>query len=116
MNGRIFTQDTAGSARDRLSKSKMVKVVLENREVLHGIEDRLSTAVQDVVEGSVSLRSSQKKVLRNKLSQIASCFVQKIKRNTRVAGDDWSDAEDEEPPSKIAKKGASLQPPGSSAP
>jgi len=86
----------------------MVKVVMENRDVLHGIEDRLSAAIHDVVQRgktTESMRSSHKKVLQTKLTQIGTSFIQKVKRNTRLADDDWSDAEDDEPPSKVAKTG-----------
>eukprot|EP00961_Rhodomonas_salina_P220148 2976440-Rhodomonas_salina.2 len=56
----------------------MVKVVLEDREALQQIEDRLSSAIQDVVESNSALGPGQKKLLRNKMAQISSCFIQKV--------------------------------------
>eukprot|EP00285_Hemiselmis_virescens_P019246 CAMPEP_0173392404 /NCGR_PEP_ID=MMETSP1356-20130122/19463_1 /TAXON_ID=77927 ORGANISM="Hemiselmis virescens, Strain PCC157" /NCGR_SAMPLE_ID=MMETSP1356 /ASSEMBLY_ACC=CAM_ASM_000847 /LENGTH=218 /DNA_ID=CAMNT_0014350189 /DNA_START=21 /DNA_END=674 /DNA_ORIENTATION=+ len=80
----------------------MVKIVLPNREAFQEIEERLNNAVQDYVDKpNAQLSGSQRKVIRGKLSQIATVFLQKVKRNTRLEDEDWSD--DEEPEAKRAK-------------
>uniref|UniRef100_A0A7S1ECP1 Uncharacterized protein n=2 Tax=Hemiselmis andersenii TaxID=464988 RepID=A0A7S1ECP1_HEMAN len=81
----------------------MVKITLENREAFQDVEERLNNAVQDFVEKPASwLHGSQRKTLRGKLSQITTCFLQKVKRNTRLNDDDWSD--DDEPEAKRVKQ------------
>ena len=57
----------------------MVKVVLENKEALHAIEDRLQKAVDHVLEGNPKLRSSERKMMRNKLTQLTSCLILKVR-------------------------------------
>ena len=56
----------------------MVKVVLENRAALDAIEDRLQKAVDYVLESSTKIRSSERKLMRNKLTQLTSCLTLKV--------------------------------------
>jgi hypothetical protein len=81
----------------------MVKVVLENKEALNAIEDRLQKAVDCVLESNPKLRSGERKLMRNKLTQLTSCLTLKIKRNTRLRDEEWSDIEEDEREAKVAK-------------
>jgi hypothetical protein len=93
-----------GSHENGISNSKaMVKVVLENKEALSAIEDRLQKAVDYVLESNPKLRSGERKLMRNKLTQLTSCLTLKIKRNTRLRDEEWSDIEEDEREAKVAK-------------
>eukprot|EP00802_Teleaulax_amphioxeia_P003524 Tamp_03527.p2 GENE.Tamp_03527~~Tamp_03527.p2 ORF type:complete len:245 (+),score=76.89 Tamp_03527:2276-3010(+) len=81
----------------------MVKVVLENKEALSAIEDRIQKAVDYVLESNPKLRSGERKLMRNKLTQLTSCLTLKIKRNTRLRDEEWSDIEEDEREAKVAK-------------
>ena len=56
----------------------MVKVVLENKEALSAIEDRIQKAVDYVLESNPKLRSGERKLMRNKLTQLTSCLTLKV--------------------------------------
>ena len=56
----------------------MVKVVLDDKEGLHAIEDRLQKAVDYVLESNTKLCSSDRKLMRNKLTQLTSCLTLKV--------------------------------------
>ena len=64
----------------------MVKVVLENKEALHAIEDRLQKAVDHVLESNAKLRSSERKLMRNKLTQLTSCLTLKVRAHACAPG------------------------------
>ena len=79
---------------------KMVKIVLESREDILDIEDRLASSIQDFIANCSWLQTGQEKTLRTKLAQVirkaqniivrailnthysclqmSSCFVQKV--------------------------------------
>jgi hypothetical protein len=50
----------------------MVKIVLDSREDLQDIEDRLASAIQDFTANCQWLQSGQEKILRTKLAQVSS--------------------------------------------
>lgn len=52
--------------------------MLDNKEALHTIEDRLHKAVDYVLESNTKLRSSERKLMRNKLTQLTSCLTLKV--------------------------------------
>ena len=57
----------------------MVKVVLDDKEALHVIEDRLQKAVDYVIESNPKLRSSERKLMRNRLTLLTSCLTLKVR-------------------------------------
>jgi hypothetical protein len=69
-----FLKDSNGNPPARVS----MKVVLDNKEALHAVEDRLQKAVDYVLESNTKLRSSERKMMRNKLTQLTSCLTLKV--------------------------------------
>ena len=61
----------------------MVKIVLDDKEALHAIEDRLQKAVDYVIESNPKLRSSDRKLMRNRLTQLTSCLTLKVRYHRR---------------------------------
>jgi hypothetical protein len=57
----------------------MVKVVLDDKDALHAIEDRLQKAVDYVIESNPKLRSGDRKLMRNRLTQLTSCLTLKVR-------------------------------------
>jgi vacuolar-type H+-ATPase subunit H len=55
-----------------------MKIVLDNKEELHDIEDRLQKAVDCVLESNSKLRSSERKLIRSQLTQLTSCLTLKV--------------------------------------
>ena len=58
----------------------MVKVVLDDKDALHAIEDRLQKAVDYVIESNPKLRSGDRKLMRNRLTQLTSCLTLKVRQ------------------------------------
>lgn len=54
---------------------------MENKEEMGAIEDRLQKAVDYVLESHSTLRSGERKLMRNKLTQLTSCLTLKVARN-----------------------------------
>jgi hypothetical protein len=57
-----------------------MKVVLENKEELHAMEERIKKAVDCVLESNIKLRSSERKLIRSQLTQVTSCLTIKVFR------------------------------------
>ena len=55
-----------------------MKVVLENKEELHVMEERIKKAVDCVLESNSKLRSSERKLIRSQLTQLTSCLTLKV--------------------------------------
>jgi hypothetical protein len=55
-----------------------MKVVLENKEELHAMEERIKKAVDCVLESNSKLRSSERKLIRSQLTQLTSCLTLKV--------------------------------------
>jgi hypothetical protein len=60
--------------------SSEMKVVLENKEELHAMEERIKKAVDCVLESNIKLRSSERKLIRSQLTQVTSCLTIKVFR------------------------------------
>ena len=57
-----------------------MKVVLENKEELHAMKERIKKAVDCVLESNSKLSSSERKLIRSQLSQVTSCLTIKVFR------------------------------------
>jgi len=62
----------------------MVKVSLDDKEGLNAIEDRLQKCVDYALESNTKLRSNDRKLMRNKLTQLTSCLTLKVSPSPRV--------------------------------
>jgi len=62
----------------------MVKVSLDDKEGLNAIEDRLKKCVDYALESNTKLRSNDRKLMRNKLTQLTSCLTLKVSPSPRV--------------------------------
>eukprot|EP00960_Hanusia_phi_P041666 755106-Hanusia_phi.AAC.2 len=79
-----------------------MRVVVANGEEVGEIEDRMQAAAEEVLSSLPSRSSLDKKMIRGKIAQISQCFMQKVKRNTRLQDEEWSDTEERE--KKMPKK------------